>query len=571
MSRWNAVFVFTLLASVCCWCSGEQPLATIAVVSNPYITTLPPEEIKDENGRVRDFLATTAPDSMKKTIDLVNSIEPDALVMLGSLTWSGSAADVAALRQYVEQVKVPTWVTPGHRDRLAGSLDEFRKQLAEFNVENSVKELNGVTLAFAGDLDRNPDAATERLERQLATSGPNAASSRAVLLFSGLDRSLPRSALTDDHDRFWPLVEQRKIAVRLDPTRYGHQVDYVNTLPVWSVASSGWSARGAVTLVRVMADRIEMAEIADPQIPAFSLTVPNPVQTSRLPAAEQDAYRCPSYSSDLAAGPEFTFALVSDPQFDRSANRQYLMEKAAAAIEELNRLKPELVFVAGDLVNNNLPEEWEIFHQVFAKLEPRMYTVPGNHDVLFNYDFVESSYATAPEKNPEYAATVRRALAAAEKDGFQGPTALYEKYTGSKPRQLITHRNCAFVTVPFLTTRADKEQVGYLGEQLARAADMQHVFVVAHYPTLPFFGNNVQPDLGGTEVLSLLHQHRVTGYLFGHRHRNGFRLHERTAHLLTDNMSTIHLLHVFDDHVVIGRKRVGSPLYEKLIIPSPRR
>ena len=39
---------------------AEDPIATIAVISNPYITTLPPNQIKDERGSVRDFLATTA-------------------------------------------------------------------------------------------------------------------------------------------------------------------------------------------------------------------------------------------------------------------------------------------------------------------------------------------------------------------------------------------------------------------------------------------------------------------------------------------------------------------------------
>ena len=62
----------------------------------------------------------------------------------------------------------------------------------------------------------------------------------------------------------------------------------------------------------------------------------------------------------------------------------------------------------------------------------------------------------------------------------------------------------------------------------------------------------------------------MTGYLFGHRHRNGFRMHDRTAHVLTDNMTTIHLLHVFSDRIVIGRKHVGAPLYEKLTISSSR-
>ena len=535
------------------------------MISNPYLTTLAPEQIKDENGRVRDFLAQSAPASMEQTIALVNGIEPDALVILGSLTWSGSPDDCRQALQYLKQLRVPALVTGGHRDELADGGQAFRETFAKLLVANQVKFVAEVALAFAGDLDRDPDAATQRLESQLA----EVRDAQAVLLFSGMD-NVTRSLLKPDHKTFWALVDQHKIAARLDPTRYIHQLNYTHTLPVWSAASTGWSAKGAISLIRVYADRIELAEIADTSSPPFALTIPNPVRAARMPAAADDPYGCPSYSADLAQRPNFTFALVSDPQFDREAGRDALIAKAQAAIAELNRLNPALVFVAGDLVNNNLPEEWELFNKVFAELKPPRHVVPGNHDVLFNYDFVEQSYSSAPKQKPEYAAIVAKALAEARQDGFTGPAALYEKFTGSKPQQLVEYRDCAFVTVPFLTTRADPEQIEFLRKQLEQTGDKQHVFVVAHYPSLPAFGNNLQPQLGGSDVLALLHQHRVTGYLFGHRHRNGFRMHERTAHVLTDNMGTIHLLHVFDDRVVVGRKRVGSPLYEKLTVPSPR-
>ena len=70
--------------------------------------------------------------------------------------------------------------------------------------------------------------------------------------------------------------------------------------------------------------------------------------------------------------------------------------------------------------------------------------------------------------------------------------------------------------------------------------------------------------------MSMLHQYRVTGYLFGHRHFNGFRMYDRTAHVLSDNMQSIHLLHIFPDHITIGRKQIGAPLYERLTIPATR-
>ena len=110
----------------------------------------------------------------------------------------------------------------------------------------------------------------------------------------------------------------------------------------------------------------------------------------------------------------------------------------------------------------------------------------------------------------------------------------------------------------------------FLRKALENTKNKRHVFVVAHYPSIPDFGYSLQPQLGGDEVLSLLHQYRVTGYLFGHRHFNGFRMHDRTAHVLSDNMLSIHIFHVFPDQITIGRKHIGYPLYERLTIPSTR-
>ena len=544
----------------------DKPLARIAVISNPYITTLPASEIKDENGGLRDFLSKTGPDSMEATVSLVNLLKPDAFVVLGSLTWSGSNDDFDAFAEYFEQIKTPKFTVPGHRDRLSGSLDGYLRVFEKYDAQDKLRSVNGVHLGFSSDLHSAPDAATERLEKQLTAAGE----AKAVLLFDEVNRTMGRSTLTPTHQKFWGLVEQHHVAAKLSPTRYGHALGYTNTLPSWTVGSTAWSTRGAVTLVTVFKDRVEMAQVSDPSSAAFSLTIPNPVTSPRMNPAEHDPFGCPSLSEDLKEKPDFTFALISDPQFDRETGRDTLIKKAEATIRDLNQLNPAFVLVAGDLVNNNLPEEWELFNRIFAELKPPKHVVPGNHDVLFNYDFIEASYSTAPEKKPEYAMIVNQALAAAAKEGFTGPTALYEKFTGTKPRQLIEHGNCAFITVPFLTMRADADQIAFLKEQLERSKDKQHVFVVAHYPSLSAFGNNVLPQFGGTEVLSLLQEHRVTGYLFGHRHRNGFRMHDRTAHVLSDNCQSIHLLHVFEDRIVIGRKKVGTPLYEKLTIPSPR-
>jgi hypothetical protein len=56
-----AMTTILFVCGLACNATAEEPIATIAVVSNPYITTLPAEQIKDENGSLRGFLAKTTP------------------------------------------------------------------------------------------------------------------------------------------------------------------------------------------------------------------------------------------------------------------------------------------------------------------------------------------------------------------------------------------------------------------------------------------------------------------------------------------------------------------------------
>ena len=115
MKRVALLFILACGISV----ADEEPIATFAVVSNPYITTLPPKEIIDENGRVRDFLAATTGPSFGKTVEIVNRLKPDALIVLGSLTWSGSQADFDEFKTYLDQIETETLVVPASRDHLS--------------------------------------------------------------------------------------------------------------------------------------------------------------------------------------------------------------------------------------------------------------------------------------------------------------------------------------------------------------------------------------------------------------------------------------------------------------------
>ena len=65
-----AVLIFVV------WCvpsRAEDPIATLAFISNPYITTQPADQIKDERGGQRGFLAQLGPTRWRRPLTWLTS------------------------------------------------------------------------------------------------------------------------------------------------------------------------------------------------------------------------------------------------------------------------------------------------------------------------------------------------------------------------------------------------------------------------------------------------------------------------------------------------------------------
>lgn len=80
---------------------------------------------------------------------------------------------------------------------------------------------------------------------------------------------------------------------------------------------------------------------------------------------------------DTGAMDTVKIALISDPH--------YHFNDLAAAIEKINR-DPEVSFViaTGDLTENGLSKEFQLFHEIMGQLKTPYVTVIGNHDYLSN-------------------------------------------------------------------------------------------------------------------------------------------------------------------------------------------
>lgn len=580
---------WVLLAAVVCFPAGlfaaEEPLCRIAALAYPYVTALPAEAIKDlRGGKARPFIKANGLAAMNTFVESVNRLKPDAVLLVGSLTWTGSDADIAELKTHLDKLAAPAHLLPSETDLANDGLARLRAQLPRCQVHTrGVAEVKGVRLLLNGASVQTP-ATKEALEWFAEALGAGKGA-RAVVQVGGPAYPWPVPAAPSDARRYWYLVEEGKVALRLTGA-HAHLLGYENTLPTYQLSSPTWQARScALFMISVYADRIDLAmHPVEPGLPLQRIVVPNPVAAARWPAAEADPYGSPTYSRDLALKPELSFVHLSDSQFDdqkvpRTGARYALAEPVnASAAAEVNKLKPAFVLMTGDLVNKCTPAEWATFNRIYDTLAAPLYPLPGNHDRVGTREDAEK----AGDLREVYLANVAQAEEVA-KEGFTGPLALYRKYTkkyaaAGKTTYTFEKNGSVFICIDASTAALDKAQLQWLEGELERARDAKHLFVVGHHPLLTAFGNNVGE--GRDEALALLKKHRVTAYLFGHRHGYGYRMQDGVVHVMCDCLCwgetcSYMIAHVFPDRIVFCWKPVGKtpgryPLYEQFEFAEPR-
>jgi len=559
--------------------SADEPICRIAAISSPYITTLTAEEL----GK-RSWIEQVAPAGLQRSIALANAVKPDAMIVLGSLTWTGSEADFERVQGFLARIEAPLYLVPGVRDLPDGNNERFLKHFSKQNVAGRSVNVNGVHLQFA-PLYENTGAAQQQTLQQIKTGLRSSRDAKAVLLFSELEFPAiqdPAAASKLQRD-YWGLMNEFKVAARL-AGGHAHTVSYTDRLPFWSIPSSGWSysPKWPLALISVYQQRIELDLVHDGFQPLQRLVIPNPVAAERLPKAADDPYGVPTYSEDLQRKPELTFVQLSDSQFDDGTVPRYAARYAydepmnELAVQQVNRLHPPLVFMTGDLTNKNTPAEWATFQRIYSKLKMPLYPVPGNHDTLYDRGKMNR------ETLGDLLDTGIRNWQLADKlagGKTEDATTLYRHFTKRAPYYSIEKNGCAFLCLNTRVASVDEEQMAWLRQELERTENAKHVFVLGHYPVLKEFGGNVQgPE--AEEILQLLRKYKVAAYLAGHRHRYDYRMHDGTAHVLCDCLCwgeyrSYQIYHVFDDQIVacwkpIFRADGNRPLYERVIFPEPR-
>ena len=90
-----------------------------------------------------------------------------------------------------------------------------------------------------------------------------------------------------------------------------------------------------------------------------------------------------------------TIAHISDLHCSktRAGKTGFKPEKLTSCINEVNKLKPDVVIVTGDLTMFGFKEEYEMARKYLSKIKFPMIVIPGNHDARYaGYDYFDEFF-----------------------------------------------------------------------------------------------------------------------------------------------------------------------------------
>jgi 3',5'-cyclic AMP phosphodiesterase CpdA len=225
------------------------------------------------------------------------------------------------------------------------------------------------------------------------------------------------------------------------------------------------------------------------------------------------------FMADMQLGAYASFSGLSDADVARYRDRGMRVEavervtghewdagRYRAAIRMAGALRPDLVLIGGDMVDDpNSEDQYEEFMRITRRLDRSIPIgwVPGNHDI-------------APDTvvpTPESIARYREAFGPDSHAVDLGPVR-------------VVAWNTVVADHPELVPEEWEAQLGFLAEQFEAARNReQRVILAGHHPLFVADADEADdywnlPSVRRRQVLDLIHRHRVPLALAGHWHRN---------------------------------------------------
>lgn len=213
-----------------------------------------------------------------------------------------------------------------------------------------------------------------------------------------------------------------------------------------------------------------------------------------------------------AEKPLARIAFLSDTHVNLRTNATGLLYNSHfdRTIAEVNAANVDLVLITGDLTDNGLPEQFDLFKKKAAVLKAPLLYVPGNHDVgMVVVENGKEKRSITPKRLELFREKLGPGWFACDKAGVH----------------VIGLNSCLFDT----GLEAEADQWKFLERELAHPQS-RPTLVLEHYP--PFLKTPDEPIVGTWNVhpeqrkrlLELFRQAQVTAVLSGHTHY-GFTNH----------------------------------------------
>lgn len=177
-----------------------------------------------------------------------------------------------------------------------------------------------------------------------------------------------------------------------------------------------------------------------------------------------------------------------------------------AAVEQINALKPALVFNCGDLCDQSqLQEQYDAYQAIASSIEAPCWVAPGNHDIQDGY---------TPEKKAEY-------------ERKFGPDRFSFRYRGSA--FIGFDSNC----IQNGYQPDETEQYEWLRAELKKARGCRYIFLFCHCPIIYGLPDQEEdyfnfPKAYRQKYLDLLDEFGVDIVFNGHTHHVMYNEYNRT-------------------------------------------
>ena len=198
----------------------------------------------------------------------------------------------------------------------------------------------------------------------------------------------------------------------------------------------------------------------------------------------------------VASGGELLVVQMCDPQFGMT---DYASDRARfeKAVDQVNAIKPDLVFICGDLVHDASARTFADFQSIKSRFRVPCYCAPGNHDV-------------GNEPTAQSLALYRRIVG---KDYYVAERGVFAF--------IVVNTQLWKTSVPGETAAQD---AWFQTTLAAEAAQGRRLFVVGHVPIFSKTpeeadGHDNLPLAKRRELLALCRRYGVQAYLAGHSHR----------------------------------------------------